>query len=296
MKKSKVLYLIRTEESIKHAKEEASFPDLDIEYMTFDKFIEKYESLDYNDLLNLEGILLEYCSEFDDLKIIEVVDIFSDLTDIQVTRMLSNFEETSYLPKTTLDKLEQVKEFVRVNGHCLIDTKRNTLGAWCSKMRVLNNKGTLDKRIFKVLDDLGYPWNPIGESWGKALDELKKDLKKGKLSEKSRNFINNNKRKYKIGKLSLERFNMITKIYPDFVKTKRVNKSAISNDEIAEIVLKFVESYGKIPKTIEKSYDIYIGKWIRNLKYGNITIIEEESVNRLKENDIINKFLNKKGR
>lgn len=127
---------------------------------------------------------------------------------------------------------EELKQFMTKNGHC--DVPRDypgklKLGKWVSEQRY--HKKRLSKEQIKLLDDIGFNWGEKRTEWDIMYDWLseyyqkhgvayvKRDMSKG-YSGNNLNRLNRwcGKQiwRYKRGKLSEERINLLKKINFDF--------------------------------------------------------------------------------
>ena len=94
------------------------------------------------------------------------------LTDERMKKLEEiGFEWSLQAPKISWEeRLEQLKEFKNINGHCRIVRsypENPSLGEWCHRQRFLAHKNQLGKDRVKKLSDLGFEiWiRRQGKSW-----------------------------------------------------------------------------------------------------------------------------------
>ncbi|MGQ6550952.1 Helicase associated domain protein (plasmid) [Serratia sp. JSRIV001] len=82
--------------------------------------------------------------------------------------------------KTFLDRVEQLKEFISINGHSRVLTANaGSFGIWVKHMRALYARNRLDPEKKRILDELGFIWDYNQELFYQNLEELRAYLEAG---------------------------------------------------------------------------------------------------------------------
>ncbi|WON78056.1 DEAD/DEAH box helicase [Serratia sp. UGAL515B_01] len=100
--------------------------------------------------------------------------------DVQKLSKLIYLKVYDSFNKTFLDRVEQLKEFIRINGHCRILTAESgSFGVWVKHMRSLNARNVLDIEKKRILDELGFIWDYKQELFFQNIESLRDYLQGG---------------------------------------------------------------------------------------------------------------------
>lgn len=81
-------------------------------------------------------------------------------------------QKTKATPIAWKDRFDELKEFHDSNGHCNLPSNHPSY-PWFNLQRQLARKSKLPKEKYKLLDSIGFPWNPDGAN--KSKDDIWKD-------------------------------------------------------------------------------------------------------------------------
>lgn len=173
--------------------------------------------------------------------------------------------------------------------------KEFNIGPWVSTQRISKKEGNLSNERYQKLEKLGI-WNTISRSekekneWERKYKVLSLFISENKrlplfYEEKDGIKIGiwavNQKQRYKQGKMSKERYDALNKI--DFwnMSDEKSDKERKWNDKY-ELLLEFIEIYGRLPKHMEIYKDIKIGYWCsKQRKKKKAGELSEERIKKL---------------
>lgn len=125
-------------------------------------------------------------------------------------------------------------DYVTDDGFCL--------GAWVCMQRQRQKDGKLDKERMERLDKIGFQWTPTRDSWQRAYKVAEKyfqkygnlDVKIGYIDAESQFklgvWINNQRTKYRTGRLARERIHALESIGMIWSKNKTAKRTAEERD------------------------------------------------------------------
>ncbi len=74
-------------------------------------------------------------------------------------------------------RYQELKQYIEQNGDALVPISHPTLGSWIGSQRNSRKAGKLSDDRIKLLDAIGFLWDPHEEKWQKQYRELKKYIK-----------------------------------------------------------------------------------------------------------------------
>lgn len=222
--------------------------------------------------------LRENCPEFtiyDETK--EELQFFND-----IELRLKNAWEYRY---------EQLKEFHKVNGNCMVTRKQNKqLAYWVVHQRSFYKKGILEKERIDKLNELSFEWGEE-EQWLLRFKELENYYREFGTTNVSKGYIVNDfgldswvfkmRRDYFGGKLSKKQIDLLESIEFswDDIKTQRWNNMY---DELVEFKVQF--GHCDVRRNSRKKNDSPLPLWVANQrKFYREGKLTDERIKRLNE-------------
>lgn len=128
--------------------------------------------------------------------------------------------------------IDRFKKFYEENNHGNIPQKYpqdQPLGTWVANQRKLRNRGALSEEKIKILDSIGFIWEPQEEAWMNYFNKLKEYISihgdtRVKLKHVDQSFyqwVITQRRFYKMGKLSEQKIELLNSI--GFIWSKNSN-------------------------------------------------------------------------
>ena len=90
---------------------------------------------------------------------IQLLDIVGIVWDTEAQEWQENFHK--------------LKQYVDSNGSALVPAKYPIIGVWVSHLRQKRKKGELSGEKIRLLDSVGFVWDPLEQQWQEKFYELK---------------------------------------------------------------------------------------------------------------------------
>lgn len=168
----------------------------------------KYISVSYNLFSNQSNDYKKSIEEIDkkDLDFFNgVFDVYDE--SIEINHVL---EEIEFNLEQWEDYYNELVKFKAEHNHCNVPPSNTKLYRWCMKQRELKKHGRLTGKRYRLLQELGFPWNLLDYKWFRMYEKLKEFSKvNGHCNVSSR---------------------YIDKELAQWVKTQRKNRLIISED------------------------------------------------------------------
>ena len=152
------------------------------------------------------------------------------------------------------------------------------LGAWVDEQRSEWKKGTLDDDHFQQLDDLYFVWDPP-RSWDEYMDALRDYKERFEDANVPRywqedvalgRWVAQQRKRKREKSLTTSQVRQLNQLTFDFVDPTR--KRPFS--EILTLLLDFQKEFGHVNVPEKYRDDPKLGKWVRLVRSGNITLSE----------------------
>jgi len=227
---------------------------------------------------------------YDDFRFRKKVEVLGQKLSIDLLRESITTKCIERLGTTWDERYGELKIFKESFNHCNVprDWPENLqLGTWVSTQRRAKKQNNLSPERIKMLDALGFPWDPFGETWDDMFNELKEYKKQyghtnvpAKLSKnkKLEGWVRTQRQLKKQNRLADERINQLEKI--GFVWEPFDS----AWEEMFGEMIKFRQQYGNtnIPKRWPDN--LQLGMWAQNQrrlkKQGKLSL---ERIKRLDE-------------
>ena len=127
------------------------------------------------------------------------------------------------------ERFDELTNYKSVNGDCNVPAKQSSLGTWVDNQRQSFKKGKLSQERADLLDRIGFSWEPIDEAWKARFDELvdfkndNGDCNVPRSQGPLGTWVDKQRVKYKSGKLSQERVDLLESIFDELVDFKCEN-------------------------------------------------------------------------
>ena len=111
-----------------------------------------------------------------------------------------------------------LKDFIEKNGHAKVPDDEPTLGTWVSKQRQVKKEGNLSEERIRLLDEIGFIWDPKQQAWQNNYQLLKDFIEKNchaKVPSSNPtigNWVGNTRQAKIKGKLSEEQIRLLDEV------------------------------------------------------------------------------------
>ena len=94
------------------------------------------------------------------------------LSDDRIARLESIGFVWDQKEQEWLDRFDELTEYKAENGDCNVPRAQGSLGMWVDKQRQYYKNGKLSKERSDSLENIGFSWQPVDETWFDRFDEL----------------------------------------------------------------------------------------------------------------------------
>jgi superfamily II DNA or RNA helicase len=239
----------------------------------FDEIVEVLQSLIeqdtiFKDLIRTHAIQKGQGIGFDDSRLHDRIEFIGPA--ISVNRIKEALE-SQILEKlhTRWDvMLGKLKALRKVHGHCNLKVKDGVdsqVAGWIITQRSFRNRGELSEERIKMLDAIGFSWDPHEESWERMFDNLllyKKENGHCDVSQNDKNstlytWVKTQRRFFKSGTLNAERVKRL-----DEVEFRWNISTEKSWEERYADLLKFKSVHGHTRIPVDYKDDPVLGRWL----------------------------------
>jgi len=183
------------------------------------------------------------------------------------------------------ERFEQLKQYKKDDGNCDVSNLRR-LGKWVHNQCTACRKGKLSKESIKLLDEIGFSWNPGKElrkvgGWEERFKELKEYNEENghcKVPQKHPQlgkWVMHQRRLYKKGKLLPDRIELL-----DDIGFQWIRHNIVSWNERLEELKQYKEKHGDCDVPSRYKANPQLATWVAKQRwlYKNGELSDEQSI------------------